>query len=227
MAAHRQGKDMTGIIDYASLSSAVSSFLLRAITDRVVTAPQIQIYISLAEAEFNRSLRIPELEGETDLVTVAAQNYLALPADFKRISSLQYNTRPCDIEQSTKRRVNEISAGTNNGRSCEFALWAKKIWFGPTPDAAYTLPLDYYKSVLALDPVTNMTSSVLLAFPDLYLYGTLKQAQMQLGDITKGELWTANYNAIVSDIEKAATKEKMSSKLRARPSRGPIGNRMF
>lgn len=218
---------MTGIVDYSSLSSAVYSFLLRALTDRVVTGAQVQLYISLCESELNRKLRIPELEKNTILTTVASQNYLALPANFRRISMLVHSTQPTEIEQVTRREFFETSSGVNNGKPTLFSIWAKQVWFSPTPDAAYSMPFDYYAPLTPLDPVTNMTSTVLTAYPDVYLYGTLKQAQMQLGDVTKGELWTANYNQIMQDIEDAAVKEKMSSRLRMRPTRGPIGNRMF
>lgn len=217
----------TGIVDYASLSANISAMLLRATTDLVATPAQIQNWIALTEAEFNRKLRIPELEATTTLTLVAGTGYTALPASFKRISMLIFNSEPWSIDQATRQEVLKETVNAQNAQPRKFVEWAKQLWWGPVPDSDYTMTLDYYVGVTPLDPAINPTSGVLLAFPDLYLYGALKQAQMQLVDLTKGQLWTANYNAIMDDVELAAQKEKMSSSLRMRPPRGPIGVRMF
>jgi hypothetical protein len=201
--------------------------LLRSTSDLVATPAQIQNWIYLTEAEFNRKLRIPELEATTQLVMTANQGYSALPAGYKRMSMLIFNSEPWDIDQATRKEVIQETVNNQNSQPRKFVEWAKQLWWGPVPDSAYTMTFDYYVGITPLDPAINMSSNVLLAFPDLYLYGALKQAQMQLADITKGQLWTANYNQIMEDVELAAQKEKMSSSLRMRPTNGPIGRRMF
>ena len=217
----------TGIVDYASLSANISAMLLRATTDLVATPAQIQNWISLTESEFNRKLRIPELEATTQLALVAGQGYSALPTGYKRMAMLMFNSEPWDIDQATRQQVIKETVNNQNAQPRKFCEWAKQLWWGPVPDSAYAMTFDYYIGVTPLDPAINTTSSVLTAFPDLYLYGALKQSQMQLADITKGQLWTANYNQIMEDVELAAQKEKMSSSLRMRPNNAPIGRRMF
>jgi hypothetical protein len=212
---------MTGTVDsYAELQDSIYSWLLRAATDLVVTTDQVKRYIYLCETELNRELDVRILQESYDLTTVADQAWLDLPADFERIDALYFNSVPVDIESKTKRQLSD-DYGTQTGRPRAYAIYGSKLWFGPVPDGAYDLTLDYYTKISKLSD-TNTVNVIFDDYPDLYLYGSLKQAQMQIGDATKGQMWGQNYNAIIDRIKLANLKAKLPHKVRMRP-RNSIG----
>ncbi len=77
------------ISNYTELNTAVANWLDRDdLTDRI---PE---FIALAEARFNRLLRIRAMEEKQTASTVAGQRNLALPTNFIQMRNLQINTSP-------------------------------------------------------------------------------------------------------------------------------------
>lgn len=212
---------MAGTIGtYAQIQSAIYAWLLRASTDLVVTAAQVQNYIFLCEAELNRELEVRELQATGTLTTTADVSYVALPSDFNRIDNLSFTSAPYTIEGKTKQKLIE-DHGVTTGRPVAYAVYGSRMYFGKIPDAVYTFSLDYFTDIPALTD-SNTTNSILTAYPDLYLYGALRQAQLQIGDATKGQTWGSNYSTIIDRVNLSDIRSKMPRKLRMRP-RNPIG----
>lgn len=206
---------------YAQLQDAIYKWLLKTTSDRVVTSAQVQNYISLCEAELNRELRVRELQESTNLTTVADQDYVTLPTDYKRTDSIYHTTAPIHIGNiSTKAKLKEKYT-TATGRPRDYTIYGTKVFFGPTPDAVYTIPLDYFKAIPALTD-SNTTNTILTAYPDLYLYGSLKQAGMQLKDKESASMWGENYNAIIDRLKLADQQAKLAAGSRMQ-AKHPIG----
>lgn len=187
---------------YAELQSAVSAWMLRASTDSVVTTAQVKNYIFLCETELNRELRVRELQESVALPTVSAQDYVTLPTDFKKLSSYEFDdsggsASPLGDRQELKRKY-----GTASGRPREYAIWGTKLYLGPKPDAVYASTFYYYKAIPALTD-SNTTNVILTAYPDIYLYGSIRHAAMQLSSKSKKEEAEVNYAAAVDRVKLA------------------------
>lgn len=205
---------MAGTIGtYAQLQTAIYAWLLRASTDLVVTAAQVQNYIYLCEAELNRELRVRELEETDDLDTVAGTDYVALPADFKKIKDIYHESAPYDLSPLGTKGELKRKWGTDSGRPLDYTIHGANIYLGKVPDAVYTLILDYYKAIPALTDAAT-TNAILTAYPDLYLYGSLHQAYLQIKDKENGDKVDAVYAGIVERIKLADMESRMPANLR-------------
>ncbi len=203
---------------YAELQSAVLAWMLRASTDAVVTTAQVKNYIFLVEAEMNRELKVRELETDTSLPTVAAQDYVALPSDFKRIVSYEYTDAGGFVEVGGTRQELKRKFGTMSGRPREGAIFGTKLYLGSTPDTIYPASLYYYKAIPALTD-SNTTNAILTAYPDLYLYGAIRQGCMQVSNKAKKDEAEANYAAIVDRIKLADMESKLQPGARMKTRR--------
>lgn len=201
------------ITDLSTLKTEVRAYLLRATTDLVVTDERIGTYIQLCEAELNRELRVRELEALEPITLVAAQNYVALPADFKKVKDFIFNSAPFDIKysQTFSEMVRAWSQGT--GRPKEYTITGDRIYLSHLPDAEYALTFEYYKAIVALSD-SNTTNVILAAYPDLYLYGTLRQAYINLKDKANGEIVGTNYAGIIERVKVSDMDSRMPANLK-------------
>lgn len=190
------------IANYSDLQAAVSAWMLRASTDSVVTTAQVKNYIFLCEAELNRELRVRELETTSTISTVAAQDYVSLPSDFKKMHSLEFNDNSGFIDPIGSRQELKRKYGTASDRPIEHAIYGTKIYLGPTPDTVYPMTLYYYQAIPALTD-SNTTNVILTAYPDVYLYGAIRQGCMQISNKAKKDEAEANYSAVIDRVKLA------------------------
>lgn len=201
------------IATYSDLQTAVSAWMLRASTDSVVTSAQVKNYIQLCEAELNRELKVRELETDVALPMVAAQDYLTLPSDFKKINSLEYDDASATLDPVGTRQELKRKWGLISRQPTEYAIWGSKIFLGATPDAVYSSHLYYYKAIPALTD-GNTTNAILTAFPDIYLYGSVRQGCMQVSNKDKKADAEANYASAVGRALLADSENKIPSNAR-------------
>lgn len=80
------------ISTYSELQTAVANWL-----DRDDLTARIPEFISLAEARFNRDLRIRAMETKQTASTVADQRNYALPTNYLQMRNFQVNGTPIRI----------------------------------------------------------------------------------------------------------------------------------
>ncbi len=160
------------IDSYTTLQTAVANWLDRDdLTDRI---PE---FISLAEARFNRDLRIRAMETKQTASTVAAQRNYALPSGYLQMRNFQVNVTPVRVlEYVTPEIYDRLYGSTANGIPVYYTLLANEIQLGPIPDSVMTLEMTFYKTFDALSPTTT-TNWVLTNAPDVYLYAALMEAE--------------------------------------------------
>jgi hypothetical protein len=193
------------ITTYGELQTAIGNWL-----DHSLFTARIPEFIALFEASANRRLRVREQETSTNLTPSAGA--AALPADYlawRRVTwtgssrvELQYvhpsylqaawPSSPADIP-----RIFTIERGTLKVR--------------PVDDTA--LELDYFAKVPALSE--QVTSNWLLAaHPDLYLFGSLVEAEMFGVNDERAPLWKARRDEIFDEIEKLSNKTRGAGAVR-------------
>ena len=98
-------------------------------------------------------------EESTTLVTVSSTAYVALPSDFIEMDKLEITTTSTlPLNQTTINDMLEWRSTTSTGEPSDYCLYQNRIELYPTPDAVYSLPIHYIKSltVLAADTDTNL-----------------------------------------------------------------------
>jgi hypothetical protein len=176
---------------YTSLKTSVATWLHRS----DLTA-QIPDFISLAEAQFQRTIRNRNMEQRA---TASATQYMSLPGDYIAMRRLQLTigsgNQILALLSPEEANFNSATSGQSNG----YVLLANQIQLVPSPDSSYTVEIDYYKQIPVLSS-TNSTNWLLTAYPDMYLIGALLAAAAHIQDDSRLPMWQSNYTALLADI---------------------------
>ena len=202
---------------FAELKTAAANWLDRSdLTDRI---PE---FITLAEARFNRVLRIRDMETvSTAISTTAGTREYDLPTGFVQMREFHLTTDPLTpLSYITPEMMSRIWAGSSQGKPEVFTIIADKVRLGPNPDAAYTTSMLYYKKITALSDSAT-TNDMLTNNPDIYLYGTLLEATPFIMQDERVGLWLAAFEKAVADIQDQDNKDRHSgSQLRVMNTSG-------
>ena len=194
------------ISTFAELKTATANWLDRSdLTDRI---PE---FIALAEARFNRNLRIRDMETvSTAISTVAGTREYDLPTGFVQMKEFHLTTDPLTpLAYITPEMMSRIWAGSTKDKPEVFTIIADKVRLGPNPDAVYTTSMLYYKTFTALS-ASNTTSEMLTNNPDVYLYGTLLEAEPFLMNDARVPMWLAAFEKAVNDIQNQDNRDRHS-----------------
>jgi len=191
---------------FAELKTAAANWLDRSdLTDRI---PE---FISLAEARFNRVLRIRDMETvSTAISTTGGTREYSLPTGFVQMKEFHLTTDPITpLAYITPEMMSRMWAGSTTGKPEVFTIIADNVRLGPSPDAVYTTSMLYYKTFTALS-TDNTTSEMLTNNPDVYLYGTLLEAEPFIMNDERVPLWLAAFEKAVGDIQNQDNKDRHS-----------------
>jgi len=190
---------------YSTLQTAVANWLDRDdLTDRI---PE---FVSLAEATFNRTLRLRAMETTVADTTPSGSKEDALPTGYLQMREIHLTTSPVvSLAYITPEIMYRIRAGSNNGKPNAYTIVGDNILFGPTPDDGYGYSMTYYKSFDALADNTQ-TNWLILNAPDLYLYGTLLQAEPFLMNDERVPLWERGVRQVINDLQQQDDRDRHS-----------------
>jgi hypothetical protein len=187
------------IATYTELKTSIASWLNR--DDLTSVIPD---FISLAEAGINRDLRHYKMIERAD--ATLDSRYVQMPADW--METVRFSITSGDtyrLELVSRDDMLEYRQKTANasGRPRFYANIGDTIEVFPTPDADYTMQLQYYAKTPALSD-SNASNWLLLDAPDVYLYGTLIQSAPYLQDDARTQTWAALYAAALQSLQKAS-----------------------
>lgn len=193
------------ISNYSELKTAVANWLDRDdLTDRI---PE---FVALCEARFNRALRIRAMETKQTASTVAGQRNLALPARFIQMRNFQVNTTNLTPLQYVTPEIYDRLYGTaNTGTPEVYTIIADELQFGPVPATAQTVEMLFYQSFEALSD-SNTTNWVITNAPDVYLYGSLMEAEPFIMNDARLPLWATGFQTAISDLQNQDNKDRHS-----------------
>ena len=187
------------IANYTDLKGAVSRWLHRA--DLVAVTPDL---ITLAETRFNRNLRVRQMQTAYSAET--AIPIVALPADWlELVGAPVLGDKPLDYV--TRDEYRTYTNADRNGNyyyniGSELALRAAL-----TEPA--TLAFDYYAKIPALSDAAP-TNWLLTDAPDVYLYGTLLEAEPYMKNDTRIETWRGLLQVALTDLQASSDRAKHS-----------------
>ena len=191
---------------FAQLKTATANWLDRSdLTDRI---PE---FISLAEARFHRVLRIRDMETvSTAISTAAGTREYDLPTGFVQMKEFHLTTDPLTpLAYITPEMMSRIQAGSSKSKPQVFTIIADKVRLGPNPDAVYTTSMLYYKAFTALSDSAT-TNDMLTNNPDVYLYGTLLEAEPFIMNDQRVPLWATAFKQALDDIQSQDNKDRHS-----------------
>jgi len=191
---------------FAQLKTATANWL-----DRSDLTSRIPEFITLAEARFNRVLRIRDMEAvSTSISTVAGTREYSLPTRFVQMKEFHLTTDPLTpLSYITPEMMTRMQAGSSKSKPQVFTIIADNVRLGPNPDAVYTTSMLYYQAFAALSDAAT-TNDMLTNNPDVYLYGTLLEAEPFIMNDQRITLWLGAFEKAVSDIQNQDNKDRHS-----------------
>ena len=191
---------------FAGLKATIADYLNRDDLTSVIPS-----FITLAEAKFNRKLRVRQMVKRANGQIETA--FFAYPADWLQAKEFQLNTNPIvRLRFVTEAQGDELKANSfiAPGQPLYYTITGGQLEFIPSPDSTYSAELTYYAKIPALSD--SNTSNWLLAYaPDLYLYGSLVEATPYLKDDERLATWSQMYINSLGDIEVADQRASVSS----------------
>ena len=177
------------ITTYAELQTATANWL-----DRTDLTARIPEFIELLEANFNRVIRSPDMVAKDDSFSIASR-YTTLPTDTLEIVRIVLDLTPVIVleymtpEEISERRV----AMSATGKPYYFTVIggsSDQLEVVPSPDSTYTSSIVYYTRIAALSDAAT-SNWLLAAHPDIYLFGTLVEAEPYLKNDERMPMWTS------------------------------------
>jgi hypothetical protein len=197
---------MANVGTYAQLQTEIANWLDR--TDLTATIPT---FIELAEANFNRVIRQPDMITKDDSFSIAGR-YTTLPTDTLEIVRIVLDLTPVIVleymtpEELSERRVSLTGGGkpyyfTTVGGS------TNQLEVLRSPDSTYTASIIYYTRIAALTDSAT-TNWLLTSHPDIYLYGALVEAEPYLKNDDRMPMWTSRLDKALNDLRLQGQRER-------------------
>ena len=190
---------------YTNLKTAIANFLAR---DDLTS--EIDDFIDLTEADFNRRLRIRAMESVNTSFTIDSATE-SLPTGFLQVKSFVITSSTPDqtLELSTAYHQANTQGHTNVGTPRLYSIEGSNFRFSPIPDTAVTARLTFYKAFDSLDGSTA-TNTILTNHPDVYLYGALYYASTFIRGMDQGTVaqFKVQYEAALQQVKDADELDK-------------------
>ena len=163
---------------------------------------KIDDFIQLAETEARANpdepLNLRASEVEVELSTVVDSSTVALPSGFSHARGLRITVGGEKV-RLTYREPSSMLYRSGSGEPFAYTVIANNIQFDIATDAIYTVTLQYLGDFPALTSAAP-TNIVLTKYPNIYLFGCLKQANIYADDDEKA----LKYNLLFADAIKSA-----------------------
>jgi len=197
------------IQSYSDLLAAAASWLNRGDID-----DQVPAFVTLAESQFNREMRVRDMMVRAD-ATSDAEN-VQLPDDWLEHYSLQLapGGGGLFLEYLSERASNQFKSSLQgtSGPVMGYTVIGNAIELIPAPGDNVDLKMVYYARIPSLSTVVQ-ANWLLTKSPDLYLYSTLLQAEPFLKNDDRLPLWAQMRTALMEAI-------RMESEASLRPRSG-------
>lgn len=182
------------IPDLTALISTISDWLDRGTT----LDDKIPVFIQLAEEQFNRELRCPEME---DTVTFSASNEdTPMPVgDFLAMRAIYVEASPDrPLRAMAPTALRDQFSGVS-GTPVAYSLVSGGIRLAPPPASPLLLTMDYFA---ALEPLSVEAPSnwLLEKHPSAYLFGALFFAEAYLDNSERATEWQGAMTSTINRI---------------------------
>jgi hypothetical protein len=189
--------------NYDELKTSVANW-----ADRDDMAPFIPDFISLAEARFNRELRIRSMEQKEFAQTIAGQANYSLPVNFLQMREFRLNQNPTVSLQYVAPEIYE-AWNLGSGQPKWYTIIANEIRLGPVPSGVYEMEMLFWRKFPNLSGTIH-TNWMLQNAPDVYLYGSLLELEPFIQNDARIAVWSAGYQKAILDIQSQDDRDRHS-----------------
>lgn len=183
-------------------------------------AAKLPTFLRLFEADANGNLFCRQMENfVTTTIDTTQTNceLVSLPVDYqtmRRIRIVNSNNpgQKATLKYATPGQIDDWR--DENDDPCQpvfYTIWGGTCELYPTPDQDYPVNMIYRANLPPLDPITNTTNWLLQTAPDLYLNGTLLQAEPWLMNDERIPTWKANVQGGYARLNSLSEKATMGS----------------
>jgi hypothetical protein len=198
------------ITTYAQLQASVISWLHRA-----DLSAQVLDFISLAESEINTDMRLRLMEVDESVTLLSGARTVALPSRFLEPIKLELVFTGRENEELTYLTPQQMNNDASTGARYQPEFWTVNgdtITFPNSADQNYTLT---FRMLKGLDIASTTTNALLTAYPGIYLYGTLLQAQAYMVNDMRISTWANMYSNLVKKANRQEARTKTLATLRS------------
>jgi len=194
---------MDQISSYATLQAAVAGMMHRP-SDTNITG-NLPLFVQLCEADLNDRLLLKDMESDEPLTLTQNVNYVALPTGF--VSPIAF-WLVVDSERVPLQPVlpQQLPYDTAATQPSIYAIDGANLRFDCPAGEAYSAYLRCIKKSNLSDTTTS--NALLLKRPDVYLFGTLKQAALFVNDDANAQKWSAMYEASIKGLKAADSRNR-------------------
>jgi hypothetical protein len=180
------------ITTYTELQTAVGNWLGRS--DLTSRLPE---FIAMAEPKIRRKLRDKKVIGALTLSVGVASK--ALGSTVKELESMRFNhgDKQYALREMTPEGLASLRR-TGTGTPMAYAVVGDTAYFNVAPDAAYVLEITYIEKIAALSGGAP-TNTVLTNSPDIYMYGTLIEAEPYLEHDERVGMWKGMFEEAIME----------------------------
>jgi len=184
---------------YSDLKTSVANYLNR---DDLTTV--IPDFITLTENRLNRNLRVRTNLVRAETTTSANTSFYNLPNDLIELRNITYDTTSSSyaLDYLSPESLSREYGVYTSGMPRAYTNLGKDIKLGPTPDAAYTININYFKKLETLSDA-NPTNLILSEFPELYLFSACLEGSIFLNDTEQMQRFMALYQQTLDDVKAA------------------------
>lgn len=184
-------------------------------------APAVPSWIRLAEARFNRELRVWQMitRATTTAAPGAGSSFVTLPGEWLHAQNVQLNADSSGVRPLTYitlQEADKLRAGGATSGARFYTLHAGQLELVPPLKEEQEVELTYYAKVPALT-TDYPTNWLLETWPDLYLYGSLLHSAPYLDNDARLPVWAGMHDKILEEARlQDARAETSGSTPRAR-----------
>lgn len=195
--------------NYTELQTSIGNWL----KDTSLTSV-IPDFVTLAEARFNRELRVPEMEVVTS--ATASSESIALPTGFLEMRSIWLDQNPDrPLDYFPPHQLRTVRASAEAGTPTAYTIIGTAIYFAPVPSGNHTVNMAYYGKIPAL--ASNSTNWLLTNHPDIYLAGSLSAGEAFGWNDERIGLWNATANDGIAMLNEQGVKMRTGANPTMRP----------
>lgn len=179
------------ISTFSELKTAIQSWIVPAVTEAVAAD-----CIALAEAMFNRTLRVRQMEATATALAITS-GVAALPSGFLAVRSFRLTSEPYNRIEFLPIDQIEALDPTNTDKPFYYDRVGDELILYPPTTA--TARLRYRKTLTPLSDAAP-ANWLLTSHPDAYLFGSLLHADLRDVDSERIALWTQGLSTALDQI---------------------------
>jgi|CXWL01.1.fsa_nt_gi hypothetical protein len=197
------------ITTYSELQTTIASW-----AHNTALTTQIPDFITLAEAAFNRILRLRTMESDNALTLTSGARTVSIPSGYIEPISLRLIISGEPYRVLTPRMPQELNinvASTAARRPEYWTINGTNIEFPNLADQTYSLTLRMVTAFSLSN--ASPTNWLLTNHPDLYLYGSMLQAAPYMVNDSRIPTWKLFYDAALKQVKDNAARSRSIASL--------------